>query len=415
MQTSDARQANRSAVLSTVLRGGPKTRQEIARLTQLSKATVSRLVRELLEDGLLSVEAKVSGPDVGRARELLRFRGQFGTVCGIDMGGATTRFVLSNYGSQFLAAWRAPTPCHATARQLADWIAAEITSHVSVARLPEPTVTVLAVSGVVDPQGGTIRSSKYLHSIEGRSFIDRLAARLTGGLRLENDSNAALVSELLVGAAAGLSSAVMVTIGTGIGAGVALDGTLLTGRHGLVGEVGLLPVDLDGSTFEDIVTGPAITESARAVIGTAASPAEVLLAPEESPLGALRAKILAATFSACVAVTVMYEPDVIIFGGGVTQTLRHLLPELQIRLDQLVEPAPRLVHSSLGDAAGVIGATALALETAHGLLGAEGGNLRDTLESQELQQLADQVVSSVSGQDNSPAGTEDATYSIDAM
>ena len=200
----------------------------------------------------------------------------------------------------------------------------------------------------------------------------------------------------------------MITIGTGVGAGVAVDGRLLTGAGGFIGEIGMLPVELDGTCLEDVVSGGAITAAARARGLRDDSPAAVLALPSDDgptgvggtagdPAANLRTRVLAALFTACVAVTVAYEPEVVVFGGGVSASLGPALSGLRDRLHALLGPGPDLVVSTLGDPAGALGAVATGLEAAYQQLGAAAGGIYDERLRRDLTELARRVAEGRTG------------------
>lgn len=368
MENRDTRHANRIGVLRSVLAHGRTSRREIIDESGLSKATVSRLVRALVEDGVIAEGPVISGPAGGRSTRTIEFKGDAGLVCGIDIGGTTTRFVLTDQRARLVAAWRLPSPQTSTAAEVAGWIADEVLSACTRNGGQSPAVTVVGVPGVVDGDGSQIRFSPNLPMIEGTDFARSLAERLPGRHQIENDSNLALVGELCAGAAAGCRNAVMITVGTGVGAGVALDGKLLRGQRGLVGEFGMLPVELDGTTLEDVVSGLGISTAAHALGLAETDAAAVLSSVGPGPQAALRARVLSALYASCVAASVAYEPEMIVFGGGVSESLAGSLPGLRERLAEVLDPVPQLSVSLLGDPAGALGAVAAGLEAAYQLL-----------------------------------------------
>jgi len=394
VDNAELRRSNKAALLRLVLRTGQSTRQELIDQTRLSKATVSRLVRELVEEGTLIEAARTEGADGRRSTQVLTFQGQLGLVCGIDMGGTTTRFVLADYGCGLVDAWRKPTPTEAGARELAGWIASEIHARATTHPAGEPTVTTVGVPGSVDPRTSAIRNAEHLPGIAGDAFVSELAARLSGGLRVDNDSNLALVGEMSVGEARRASDVVMITIGTGVGAGVALGGTLRTGQHGLVGEIGLLPVDLKGTTFESVVKGAALSAAAFELTGVAERPSSVLEASSDGPLGVIQERVRRSLVNACTALAVLYEPEIIVIGGGLARALKRHLSAVEAAIGRLLRPVPRLATSELGDAAGAVGATALSLQTAYELLGA-GRSVVSELGSHPALQVLSKAVSAM--------------------
>ncbi len=387
MENSDARRLNRAAILRMIVADHQITRQQIALATALSKATVSRLVRELISEGLLAEGPIVASPDGGRWTQILEFRGNAGRVCGVDMGGSNTRFVLADLRARLVRAWTEPTPRSKSAVQLADWIAGRILEVDVIG--DAPVITACGVPGAVVPTEGRILNAPNLPQVEGVVFSSRLARRLPGDVRLENDTNIALSGEMCAGAGVGTKDAVMFTIGTGLGAGVFIDGALLTGRHGLAGEFGLVPV-AEGRTLESTLSAPGVVELARAlrVVG---GDAKTVLMGRSRKHDDLRQYVADALYLACTIVRAAYEPDRIILGGAVAPSLIQLLPGVNERLERQLAMPPSIVMSALGDYAGAVGAVAIALESAYQLLGATAGGIFDPLLRDDLADLVARV------------------------
>lgn len=401
MESADAHRVNEALVLRALVACDANSRQQIVRETGLSKATVSRLVRDLIEAELVVEGPRVSGPDGGRATQTLEFQGASELVCGVDMGGMNTRFIVVDQRARLVGAWSVPTPHLSTAADLADWMAAQLGAQCpDIARLGL-SATVVGVPGVVHPATGDIQQAPNLRAIEGAGFAHRLGEVLPGQLSVHNDSNTALVGELCAGVARGSRDVVMVTIGIGVGAGVALEGRLVTGARGLVGEFGMLPVELDGTVVEDVISGGALAslQGGEGAFSWSAGPADD---PDQT---ALRGRILGGLFTVCMAAAVAYEPEMIVFGGRVSASLGAGLERVQERLNGRLESAPQLTTSRLGDAAGALGAVAMGLQAAHRLLGADAGTSYGAT-GRALGALAVRVVDTLAAGVPSPVRTE---------
>lgn len=185
-------------------------------------------------------------------------------------------------------------------------------------------------------------------------------------VKLDTDVNAALLAEQRWGAAAGLHSAVYVTVGTGIGAGVMLDGRLVHGAmHPEAGHMRIAPYVGDpfagscpyhGACLEGLASGPALAQRWQQ------DPKKL---PEEHTAWELQAHYLAAM---CVNLALVYSPQRIILGGGIMQRA-HLFPlvrraylaQMNAYLgDQTQTIADFITPAALGDRAGALGAIALA-------------------------------------------------------
>ena len=208
-----------------------------------------------------------------------------------------------------------------------------------------------------------------LTQIEGDVFARRLAQRMKAPILLDNDSNVALLGELRFGAGRGLTNAVMFTVGTGVGAGVMLDGQIRRGAHGMVGEFGYLPVGPSGEVVEALLAGSGLVSRARALGVPARSAADVLDPGGPTLLAPLRLQFDHALLVALVAATVAYEPEAVIIGGRLATLIGPRLPDARKRLLELVPAAPALLTGELGDLSGALGALAAGCQHVYHALG----------------------------------------------
>lgn len=372
MDVSGTRDTNRYAVLRALALAGPMPRGHLAALVGLSNATVSRVVDDLIALGLAGEGSSVVTSRRGRNPTLVEFRGEGRVICGIDLGATNTRMLVSDLGGQLVAVERLPTPADLDAAGLARWLG-DCADRAAPPGGPGLRATVVGIPGAVHPQTAEIRHADNLPAIDGsRDFLDELRSALPGQVSLANDANLAMVGEGTFGAAREARSAVMFTIGTGLGTGVLLDGRPLVGRTGLVGEFAYLPIQRPDGTalpLEDIIGGPALLRRAAELGHPLGSPGELFDPSVDAGLRVLRTEALAALLAVFSAVTLAYEPEVIILGGGVAPSLGRWLPDLQSSLCDGVPEAPLLVPSELGDYAGALGALARAWQVAVSELG----------------------------------------------
>ena len=187
---------------------------------------------------------------------------------GIDVGGTK------------IACLRVDSTGHVSAREVAQTPAtdpdATIAAVISLAarlRTPATGCMGLGVAGMVDPDAGILR---YAPNLAWRELpiADRVGSALGLPCGLDNDANVAAWGEFRCGAGRGFHDMLLVTVGTGIGAGMVVDGRLFRGAHGLGGEVGHVIVDPDGpicgcgnhGCWEQVASGRAIERSGRAAI-----------------------------------------------------------------------------------------------------------------------------------------------------
>ena len=351
---------NRAAVLAQVLSTSPTTRATVAAATGLSPATVSRMVDALLGEGLLRETDEVASGRRGRRATLVEIVADRSVVVGVDLGASSTRFIVADLLAEPLGRRTSPTPTDCGPTELAGWLADEVMTLVG-GRSDRLAAVAVGLPGAVRGHDRSVSSAPNLPQVEQRAFLDVLEDRLGPALDLDNDSNYALLGEQRFGAARAAPTAVILTVGAGLGAGVALDGRLLRGRNGLVGEFGHLPVGPLGTPLEHLVTGPGIMRRAAELGLDISSPAALFAADADGQLVAMRRHVEQALLIVLTAAVVSYEPDTIVLGGRIGRSLNAQLEELSEALRRIVPSAPPIVPAQLNDLSGALGAVVAAL------------------------------------------------------
>lgn len=386
---------NRAAIIGALVRNRPISQTQICQLTGLSRATVSILVKELKQDDLIAaVNKEVSRG--GRRQTMLELNENAGFVVGVDLGGTKMAGAVTNLYGRSIAEMRWPTHAAEGPEAVLDALIRFIEALIRKAGVASAKVwgVGIGVPGVVRP-GGIVEWAPNL-KWRNLDLETRIAAAVGRPVFIENDVNLLALGEYWYGAARGAQTMACLAVGTGIGAGLIINGQLYTGVHQAAGEVCNLLVDRSylGQDFsqlgclELLASGPALAAQYahglhnRNPNQKAGFPAKEDLAPPAGgdaikPSGAevvfseaarqnrLAQKIVEG-FSrniamAIVAITTVLDPDVIVLGGGVSQNAA-LFRERIVELCRPVVPVmPRVEVSALGATAGVMGAVALIL------------------------------------------------------
>ena len=306
---------------------------------------------------------------------------------GIDLGGTNIKGALVNEAGEILREESRPTRAALGAETVCDGIAAVITA------LAEGTDAISGVGigcpGTVDDAAGRVI---FAPNLGWKNFDLRGAVRARTGIspRLGNDANAAALAETLVGCAKGAQSAVIVTLGTGVGGGVVLGGRLLTGYTGAASEPGHMVIHSGGEKcacgregcFEAYASATAlIRETKRAM---AAQPQSLLhtVAEENGTVDGRTAFVAAQRGDAAARAVVerytddlacglanlvnIFFPEVIALSGGIAEQGEALLVPLRERVRSLSYASDcaarhtRIERCTLGYRAGAIGAALLA-------------------------------------------------------
>jgi glucokinase len=190
---------------------------------------------------------------------------------------------------------------------------------------------------------------------------------------LDNDGVAAAAGEHRYGAGRGARNMVYLTLSTGVGGGVVLDGALHRGTSGNGGELGHVTVDWHGRAcgcgrrgcLEAYCSGTSIAARAREAGMEGASAADVAQAALAG--NSIAAKVWDETCEALAcgitSIANLFEPELVVLGGGVVRTGEQLLGPVRERVaEQVIGPPPTIVAAASGDAVGVVGAAAVAYE-----------------------------------------------------
>jgi predicted NBD/HSP70 family sugar kinase len=368
VETSAARQANRSAVLACLLTAGGATRAWLAEATGLSQPTVSRVTDGLIAEGLVTEGAAVPSGHRGRNAVSLHLTDGVGIVCGIDIGGSNCRMIVSDLRGRQLARGDDRTPVHLDATELAEWLAERTRSLAGEQTGPLRAVAI-GLPGMVTEDGLRISGAPNVPQIEGAEFAARLREAMGVPATLDNDANLALLGELRFGSGRGMSPVVMLTIGAGLGGGVAFDGRLLRGRSGMVGEFGYLPAGPSGELAEELLSGTGLLRRARALGTRVPEVSDIFASEAPALLDPLRRQFDRALLLVLTAASAAYEPDAVVIGGGLLPVIAERLPGIAARLHELLPAAPELRLSELGDRSGALGAVAAACQAACTQLG----------------------------------------------
>jgi glucokinase len=370
---SAMRDINRSAILEIIRRESPIARSAIAERLGVSLPTVMRIVDELIEDGFVRPQGDTEWSG-GRRRSLLEFNADGHVVLGVDMGGTKIYGALANLGGCVLD--ELTIARHGT--QGEDSFAA-LTTLVD-GLLESPRLEGRQVRGIgVGAPGITLHKEgivKWAFTLHWQDFPlkARLSERYSLPITVDNDVNLAALGELWFGAGQNCQNMIVIAIGTGIGAGIIIDGALYRGSNEASGEIGnMLPGTrflgqnyLDFGALESVASGTGIASRARAALKGRRRPAdlEALLAEDVFDAARLGQKwawnLIHETVDylavSIANLAVSFDPELIVLGGGVSRSADLLVGPILQRMEGTIPTIPRLVVSSLGLRAGVMGA-----------------------------------------------------------
>lgn len=277
-------------------------------------------------------------------------------LIGVDVGGSTIAAGLVTEEGEVLATEASPT--HAGGPGTALPTLARLVDDLlqgGERRGLSPTAVGVGLPGIVDPaQGGLVSSFNYVPELADVPLTERLGADTGLPVFVDNDVNALALSAWMFGPGRGTRSLALLAVGTGVGGGVILDGTLVRGAHGCAGEIGHITIDRAGGSCVcgvhgclcAFVGGRSIEMEARRRV--AAAPGGRLLALARGEPGAITCRLvfeaaahddplaraivdeaMEALGAGLGAILNVLDPEMVIVTGGVAHSLLGLEGEIR--------------------------------------------------------------------------------------
>jgi glucokinase len=371
---------NRSAVLEVIRSQGNISRTAVADQLKLSLPTVMRIVNDLTAEGLvrLSGTKEWSG---GRKRPLIEFNGSEHLVIGIDLGGTKIFGAVTDLSGAMMH--EVEIAHHDT--QGEDSFSLVLSLVQELLRFASQTGKHvlgigIGVPGITHPETGVVVNAPSLNW-DHFPLKARLMERLPLPVVIENDVNLAALGELWFGGRQDINNLVLIAIGTGIGAGVIINGMVVAGANAMAGEIGYflpdrshLGVAYPGfGALEQFASGTGIAERARRLLEPDGSPEKLAALTAEDVFQAARLnepwalKIVSETVDylalAISAIALFFDPDIILLGGGVSRSADLLIDPILSRMKGALPALPRLEASTLGYRAAIAGTIVTLLRT----------------------------------------------------
>ncbi|MCD0444980.1 ROK family protein [Glycomyces sp. A-F 0318] len=244
----DIRSESRLDVLHALLLAGEASRNDLVGTTGLSSATVATVVSDLLEGGL-ATEARRTGGRVGRPTTTLRLNGDRGRIVGVDVAETYVRATVFDAALDELASAEVATDEHDDADRVVDHIVGVLDRALENSALESSAPGTGAagragasredVLGVgISLPGGMAGWGGAAAPDAAWSHVDRLRERLGLPIVVDNPLKAIATAELWFGEGRRHASMITVNLGTGVGAGIVLEGTILRGATNFAGEWG---------------------------------------------------------------------------------------------------------------------------------------------------------------------------------
>ena len=304
---------------------------------------------------------------------------------GIDVGGTTVKCGLFSVKGDILDKWEIPTRTENNGVNILPDVAAAIDAKIQEKGIARDTIAGVGV-GIPGPvnEDGAVICAVNLHW--GYVELDKELEKLTGlTVKAGNDANVAALGEMWKGGGAGYHNVVMVTLGTGVGGGIIVNGKIVTGTHGAGGEIGHIHVEDDETLscncgnqgcLEQYASATGVVRLANRML-EATDKASVLRNEEVTAkavfdavkAGDELAMEVAEKFgkylgTALAVIAGVVDPEVFVIGGGVSKAGKILLDYVEKYYKKYVFQGSRdcaFALAELGNDAGICGAAKLVL------------------------------------------------------
>lgn len=376
-QTGDlnlVKRMNKTIVLNHIRYDSPLSRAKIAELTGLTKATVSSLVGELIEQGLVR-EIGEGASSGGRKPVMLLFEAAAGYAVGVDLGINYILAVLTDLNGRVIEEYRMKHE-----NQSVDSVIADVGQCIRrlIDRAPESTYGIVGIGigipGISDEDGNVLFAPNL--GWKDVPLQQRIEAEFGVPVVIENEANAGAVGEQQFGAGQDASSLVYVSIGSGIGTGILIKKELFRGSTGFSGEIGHVTIEHNGKPcrcgnagcWELYASEKALLEELRRELPEQSVSIEsaIRMAEEGSPV-ALKAFERLGRYLGIGIVNIIngFNPESIIIGGRLAEAQPWLTGSIKEVIEQRSLPYPRIrlkvEFSELGMKSTVLGVCSLAI------------------------------------------------------
>lgn len=387
--STQVREQHRALLLRLLWRARQTSRADLARETGLSRSTISAIVADLLESGLVE-ETHAGVSSGGRKPIVLTFADEAHVLVGVDMGATHVGVVVTNLRAQ-VKGWTARSfPVRTKPRGALELIRELIDEALVQAQVPKAKVLGIGV-GVPSPVHPD-RPGQLLPLILPKWSEVDLLAELQGmyGLPVfvDNDANLGALAEAWWGEGRHANNLAFIKVAYGVGSGLIIDGRIHRGQDGTAGEIGHTSLDPNGPpcvcglrgcintligtqrVLEMVVErAPRFPHSGLAARKRPALEHLVAAAKERDPLALeVMAHVGKVLGTAIANLLNLLAPEVVVLGGGLTEAGDALLLPIQatVRATSLARPGAQtpIQVSTLGVQGIALGAATLALEAA---------------------------------------------------
>lgn len=370
------RELNERRVLEILREQGPAHAAQIARLASLSRPTSAQVLRALVDVGLVEEQMPMSG-DPRRARSMFYAVSNLGAVLTIDIGARFIRAAVGDINGNQLAVTSHPLE-ETTLLKVIETMHSAVDEVLKSSNYKPKDILSFVVGspGVVDQGAGQIAIAGTIGELEGVKLAELLEKEFKFKPVVENDVNLVAIAERNFGAGKNTETFAVLSVGSGIGAGLIINGEIHRGHRGAAGEIFYIPLTGAEDTRHD-ATDPSSGNIESFAASIAKNfPDSKLTAPfktidifqaarHKDPLAlAVVANVAERMALYISAITAVVDVESVILSGGIGRQADVLLAEIRAVTARIVPYAPKIEVSVLGDNAILLGASALGTKIA---------------------------------------------------
>jgi glucokinase-like ROK family protein len=387
--TQNIKNLNKHAIIDLIrFTPGGISRIELARQMNLTRAAITSIINDLIASGLVrEVEGQHAG---GRKPIVLEIEPGLGYVVGIDMGATHVTLSLADFSARQMHELHMPLDIDLGPLVCLSQVDAHMQLLLQGAglRIDQIRAVGVGVPGPIVSEAGMVSGPPIMPGWDGFPIRDTLQQRWGCPVSLNNDAELGALGEWAYGAGRGERDLAYIKVGTGIGAGLLLDGQIYRGITGSAGEVGHITIEENGplcqcgnrGCLEALAGGRAIAQRAidaihkgQRTLLSEISPVEAITAQDvisEARRGDLFAQQIVAEAgahlgTAIASVVNLFNPSMVVIGGGVAQIGDLLLEPIRRTVQQrslrVASRAVRITAALLGRRSSAMGAVVQAL------------------------------------------------------
>ena len=376
------RETNARTILMLLKKLGNCSRADLVRKTGMSAPTVANVIAHLNDLGLIEWvgEGESSG---GRRPDNLRFKAEYGCLAGVDIREDAFRILLTDLNATLIEELYEPLPKDSRdPGKVIEVLRGALRTMMQRHNLPWKKLLAMTVgvAGITNTRDGIVLSVGDSSVWRDVPLLEMLRKQFSCALLVENDSNLAAIGEHFRGVAQADESFIfiLITTGSGVGAGIFVNGQIVHGASWSAGEIGYLHVPNISSMqpslyeygrLEQVLGGPGILRSWNAVGSKSGVKGKILKASNVLDLALTgnstaqkvvhqRARLLK---DVVLNLSLTLNPGLFVFGGDLGAHPALLEPTVEM-LRKSEIGAARILPSNLGNAAVVWGAVAVAMQ-----------------------------------------------------